>query len=159
MTIIVNGSLQGDTRNLEELSELALVASDASYKGGFSEIGIPLQPYDDTPQYGNPQPPFGNDFRIFSTSYVVDRTFDDPTDRTGFKAVAYKNAATNDIILAFAGTDGPDVKDWWGNVFHMGWNQWAENRNRIRQYLDQFVVNEKLSANIHFTGQSLGGGL
>src|ERR687898_35106 len=99
MTIIINGLLQADTRNQEELSELALVACDASYRGRLSDIGLPLQTFDDTLQYGNPQPPFGLDFRIFSTNYVVDSVFEDPADQTGFKAVAYKNAVTNDIVV------------------------------------------------------------
>jgi hypothetical protein len=159
MAITVNGQLQFDTSILEDLSELALVASDSSYKGRLAIVGESLQPFNDTPQYGNPQAPFGLTSQFLTANYVVDRIFDEPSDKTGFKAIAYKNLATNDIVLAFAGTDGLNGKDWWGNTFHYGWNQWAANIGRIRAYLANFVNNGTLSAKISFVGQSLGGAL
>ena len=161
MTINVNGALQVNTRNLNELSQLALIASDASYKGRLASIGDPLQPFDDTPQYGNPQPPFGFEFLLLSTNYKVDAIFDDAQDLTGFKATAFRNDATNDVILAFAGTDGPDARDWWGNILHLGWNQWDKNSSPISNYLAQFFdpATGSSSVRIHFVGQSLGGAL
>lgn len=136
MTIQVNDELHVDARNIGELSQLALIASDASYQGRFASGQ--LVPFDDTPQYASgpgglqPQPPFGLAFGIATGRYVVHRTFNDPGDRTGFKAVAYRDFATNDVIIAFAGTDGSDLKDWWGNGFHYGWNQWDASRASIR---------------------------
>ena len=161
MTTYVDGVLQPDTSNLNELSQLALIASDASYKGRLSSVGDSLQKFNDTPQYGNPSPPFGPQFLFVSTSYTVDRIFDDPKDQSGFKAIAFKNSRTNDIILAFAGTDGTDTRDWWGNVLHLGWNQWQINVPLIRTYLDQYIDADTGSSSyrIHFVGQSLGGAL
>src|SRR5688572_17644524 len=114
MTIIVNTVTHVDTSNPNELAQLALIASDASYKGRFAATGEALRAFDDTPVYGNPQPPFGASFVLAATHSVVDVAFED--DRTGFKAIAFRNAKTNDIILAFGGTDGPDTTDWWSNL-------------------------------------------
>lgn len=69
MTIVVNGVAQADTRDLNELSQLALVACDASYKGRFAQSDESLKPFDDTPQYGNPPPPFGFEFQLVSTAW------------------------------------------------------------------------------------------
>ena len=161
MTIYVNGDLQADTNNLNELSQLALIASDASYKGRLSSIGDPLQQFDDAPQYGNPSPPFGFQFLFASTSYKVDAIFDNPQDLSGFKAVAFRDELTKDVILAFAGTDGPDARDWWGNILHLGWNQWSKNAPQIRPYLDGLLDSTTGASpyRIHFVGQSLGGAI
>jgi hypothetical protein len=38
-----------------------------------------------------------------------------------------------------AGTDGTNLKDWWGNLTHYGWNQWADARLEVLRYLDVLV--------------------
>ena len=107
------------------------------------------------------RPPFGPQFAFISTSYRVDAIFDNPQDPSGFKAIAYRDELTKDIILAFAGTDGPDARDWWGNILHVGWNQWDANSPQVRTYLAQFFDSGTGSSSfrIHFVGQSLGGAL
>ncbi|HYC44888.1 MAG TPA: calcium-binding protein [Burkholderiales bacterium] len=144
---------------MAELAQLTLIASDAAYKGRFAIRGDALRSFDDTPNYANPQPPFGLEFDLAAGQYVVDLSFEQPDDLTGFKAVAYRNTVTADVVLAFGGTDGPNSTDWWGNLYHAGWNQWEANRERVRDYLRSFITQGQISGRIHLTGQSLGGAL
>src|SRR5690606_4508099 len=135
-----------------------LVASDQAYAGGALQAGIDyLSPYSDAPLYGLFVPPFSALFQ----SYVVDTMFENP--RTGFKAVIFRNDAEREVIVALAGTDGADLKDWWGNLTHYAWNQWQENRLPVLQRLDSLSLELRKDGApepaIHFTGQSLGGAL
>jgi len=66
------------------------------------------------------------------------------------------------VIVALRGTDGPDPQDWVANSQHLGWNQWSspDGRGRIFAFLDGLAPpGEAFAGTIHFTGQSLGGGL
>lgn len=90
MTVTVNGATHVDTKNPNELAQLALVASDASYKEPRFTGGEQLAPLDDTPHYGNPPPPFGISFQFVAAGYRVDSTLKLGTDLTGFKAVAFR---------------------------------------------------------------------
>jgi len=137
---------------LNDLAKLTLLASDESYFSPQFPIlnGSPLQPFPDTPSY--------NIFPQFdiapARAFLVDRQFTD--DTTGFKAIAFRNAETNEVILAFGGTDGANPQDWAANVEHLGWNQWnGDNRTAVFTYLNSLDPATK----IHFTGQSLGGAL
>jgi hypothetical protein len=73
----------------------------------------------------------------------------------GFKAIAYKNDA-KEIIIAFAGTDGPDAVDWRENLFYQGANQFRKAYGEVSDWLSR---NTNDQTTIHFTGQSLGGAL
>ena len=59
---------------------------------------------------------------------------------TGFKCVIYQNLETHELIVAMAGTDGTDIKDWWSNVTHYGWNQWKRNRVATLTVLDELIA-------------------
>ncbi len=105
---------------LNNLAKLTLLASDESYFSlQFPVLGqSPLQPLPDTPAY-NIFPQYDI---VPARAFVVDRTFVD--DTTGFKAIAFRNAETNEVIIAFGGTDGLNAQDWASNVEHLGWSQW-----------------------------------
>lgn len=140
---------------LNDLAKLTLLASDESY---FSpqfpvSIGNLLQPLLDTPSY-NVLPQYDI---VPARTFVVDRTFIDNT--TGFKAIAFRNAETNEVILAFGGTDGVNAQDWASNVEHLGWNQWDGNDGRNRTAVFAYLNSLDPTTTIHFTGQSLGGTL
>ena len=137
---------------LDELSKLLLVASDMSY--GASDpirvrVGLPLASFNDT-TYGIECP-----YSILS-GYQVREIYNDPApEGTGFKAVAFLNVETSEVIIAMAGTDGPDSRDWLSNS-RLGWDQWTANKSKIFSFLDTLGFQP---SKIHFTGQSLGGGL
>src|SRR5215471_5927120 len=99
--------------SLNILAERALIACDASY---FTNININIpRPADDTnlthlyiddplnllPDSSSILNGYHPAYSYVSLDqgYVVDREFIDPL--TGFKAVAFKNSATNDVIVAF----------------------------------------------------------
>ncbi|WP_374502520.1 cadherin-like domain-containing protein [Zoogloea sp.] len=138
---------QSDTARLVKL---ALVASDAAYAGHLATPGMPLAAYRDTPAYDNPQP--------FQTpqGFVLDRVFDDPA--TGYKAVAYINPETNELLFAQAGTDGLNSQDWAGNALHTGINQWENNQANVLSYLESRMLADP-STRLIVAGQSLGGAL
>jgi hypothetical protein len=74
----------------------------------------------------------------------------------------YKSGKVVQISGATSGTDGPNLKDWWGNAFHYGWNQWSENRREVFNFLAGLKDPggpTPFTGRIHFTGQSLGGAL
>jgi len=138
------------TQQLNELAKLALLASDDSYFTPLLPGPQTLSPLSDTPTYDilpsyTVQPGFIKDIEFNDAGTV---------DPTGFKFIAYKNVSSNEVIVAFGGTDGLDPIDWASNT-QLGWNQWSTNRNVVFQYLRQFDSSTK----IHFTGQSLGGAL
>ena len=145
-----------------DLAKLTLIADDQSYldadNGTRVQIGDPLAPLNDTPQYGDPPPPYPYEGSGFFVREIVD---DKDTAKTGFKAIIYQNSTTKEIIVAFAGTDGPNPVDWWSNASHLGWNQWDNNRNEVFQKLRTVVGVDfgQYAGKIHFTGQSLGGAL
>lgn len=97
-------------------------------------------------------------------------------DQLGAKAVIYRNATTNEIIVAFGGTDGPNAQDHASNSQTYGFSQWAalnkppDQNNYNKDYLknpENMGVVAKLddlkerygAGEIIFTGQSLGGAL
>ncbi len=139
---------------LNDLSKLALVASDSSYFTSAHPVlpGSALAPLDE----GDPTilPRFD-----FASGFIARSLFIDiPGIPTGFKAIAYEKGPVgnpDEVILAFGGTDGPNSTDWVSNTQHLGWNQWNENRAQIYQYLSTLPASTKIT----FTGQSLGGTL
>lgn len=146
-----------NTANANDLARLALVASDASYAGELLAIGTPLGPYPDSQESEIPCP---YEDEILKSGYEVISTFQN--NFTGFKAVLFRNFSTNEVIVAFAGTDGLNLKDWWGNAFYYGWKQWTNSETDLLDFLgglrDQ-SGSATFSGRIHFTGQSLGGAL
>ena len=113
------------------------------------QIGSALASYQDTN--------FGDECLYgFPSGYVVRQIFDDSeTTRTGFKALVFINTNTSEVIVAMAGTDGPDSRDWLSDT-RLGWDQWSANRASVFNCLDTLGFTP---SKIHFTGQSLGGGL
>ena len=110
------------------LSQLLLVASDQSY-GGKTLEPIPGQ----LPRMLDihPDGPAGTDFRppysVSDSGFEIVTTFEEQS--SGFKAVIYrKNGVSKEIVVAFAGTDGRNAKDWWSSITQYGWNQWSRNR-------------------------------
>ncbi|MDH5348457.1 MAG: DUF2974 domain-containing protein [Nitrospira sp.] len=140
------------TQQLNELAKLALIASDAAYFTLTNTVPLngPLAPFRDTPTYDIVP------LYAIPSGFVKDS--DDTrsrNDAVGFKFTAYRNASTNEIIVAFGGTDGPDPVDWTSNT-QLGWNQWEDSRNLVIDYLRPLV---DAGTKVHFTGQSLGGAL
>jgi|CXWL01.1.fsa_nt_gi Ca2+-binding RTX toxin-like protein len=149
---------------LNDLAKLMLLASDASYfdnaKGYFAptQLGaLKDTNYGVEPQYSIP-PGFLKELEFHST----------PT--TGFGFVAYvKRGATSaetEVIIALRGTDGLNPTDWVSNSQYWGWNQWNSpaGRAQVFAFLDSLKTNPldqdtAFQGTIHFTGQSLGGGL
>ena len=106
---------------LNDLAKLTLLASDESYFSPQFPFFDLLQPLPDTPSY-NISPQYDI---VPGLSFQQD--FQRSDNATGFKVIAYKNVQTNEVILAFGGTDGADAQDWASNVEHLGWNQWASD--------------------------------
>jgi hypothetical protein len=147
-----------ETSDLASLSQMLLVACDQSY--GAPQL-IPnvsfLSRLDDPPLNAEFTPPFNTDFPNFRVAFAGG----DPA--SGFKYVIYQDRETREVIVAMAGTDGTDLRDWWSNVTHYGWNQWSRNRVTVFQQLEALIgqlggINRN-EAKIYFTGQSLGGAL
>lgn len=140
------------TQPLNELAKLALIASDASYFTSTNTVSPDgsLAPFRDTPTYDIlPQYVIAPGF-VKSSIDSASRN-----DAVGFKFTAYRNVSTNEIIVAFGGTDGPDPVDWTSNT-QLGWNQWENSRNLVFDYLRPLV---DADTKVHFTGQSMGGAL
>ncbi|WHZ29132.1 MAG: Alkaline phosphatase [Nitrospira sp.] len=139
------------TQPLNELAKLALIASDAAYftSSTIVPLGGALAPLRDTPTYD-----------ILPLYEIAPGFVKDSNDAqsvnvsNGFKFTAYRNSSTNEVIIAFGGSDGIDPVDWTSNT-QLGWNQWEDSRELVFTYLRQFDSDTK----IHFTGQSLGGAL
>lgn len=98
--------------NRNDLARVALLASDAAYAGTSRPIGTPLAPalLEDPPRNS---PEGSQDF-----GFRLDGAIED--ESSGFKAQLYKSESTNDLIVAFAGTDGLNPVDWWSNTAHLG---------------------------------------
>ncbi|HXF65557.1 MAG TPA: putative Ig domain-containing protein, partial [Burkholderiales bacterium] len=176
------------TRFINEQAILDLVASDFAYKPDAQIVvrADKLQSFpDNTPEYERGFPPslvstldnalFSRTHRQFIASglsviefdnWTVEAKFDDPGD--GFGAVVLKSRfadpVTNkfDYIVAFRGTDGLSAQDWYANL-DLAQEVWRTQRNRIMPYLLGTAQGERIDqtklGRIHFTGQSLGGGL
>lgn len=143
---------------LNDLAKLTLLASDASY---FKTdlVGSWLAALLDT-SYGIP-PKYSVPPEYKAIDQWVDST-------TGFGGIIYKKdgatPAETEIIVALRGTDGPNPQDWVANSQYLGWNQWQGNRDRVFSVIDSLrsdasVPGTAFEGTIHFTGQSLGGGL
>jgi len=143
---------------LNNLAKLTLLASDESYFSSEFPVleGSLLQPLPDTPSY-NLFPQFDI---VQARSFHEDKQ--ETIDATGFKFIAFKNVETNEVIVAFGGTDGLNAQDWAANVEHLGWNQWENGgRTAVFNYLSSLrnADGNPFTGKIHFTGQSLGGAL
>lgn len=108
------------TQQLNELAKLALIASDASYFTPTNTVplGGALAPFRDTPTY--------DIVPLYAIAAGFVKNSDDArssNDAVGFKFSGYRSVSTNEIIVAFGGTDGPDPVDWTSNT-QLGWNQW-----------------------------------
>ncbi|MDZ4255790.1 MAG: hypothetical protein U1A72_24760, partial [Sulfuritalea sp.] len=81
---------------------------------------------------------------------------DHAADGSGFEAVAYRNTQTNEIVIAYTGTD--EMSDWWTNIggFTGAWPS-GQMKSAARFYAEVSAANP--AAYITFTGHSLGGGL
>jgi len=79
---------------------------------------------------------------------------------SGFEATAFRNLATDEIVISFAGT-GPGFvltsKDWWTN-FELTKGECVQQlRDAAAYYMD--IKKKYANAAITFTGHSLGGGI
>jgi len=143
---------------LNDLAKLTLLASDASYFTNNHPVlsGSALAALLDT-SYGV-SPTYTVPSGFFEVRQVIDTA-------TGFGFIAYRNQQTNEVIIALRGTDGPNAQDWVANSQHLGWNQWdLAGRVAVFSFLDSLKLDPTnqdtaFEGKIHFTGQSLGGGL
>jgi len=146
---------------LNDLAKLTLLASDASYFTNDHPVlsGSALAALLDTTYGGAPQYSVPSEY--FAVAQGVDLN-------TGFGFIAYrKDGATpaeTEIIVALRGTDGPNPQDWVANSQYLGWNQWNERgggRDLVFGFLDSLKpdADTAFQGKVHFTGQSLGGGL
>ncbi len=108
----------------------------------------------------NPQPPAG-------WTEIKSLGMDDT--KTGFRAVVFYNATTNQYVVAFAGTQVASGKDWWAN-FKQAFDNWS---NTLPTQYGQAMAraNDVIAkaagtkgkddqpATVVFVGHSLGGGL
>jgi hypothetical protein len=98
-----------DSRSQNDLARLTLIACDAAYGGNRLTIDTRLAPYADPHPI---QPPYA----IPPNEFKVDRTIE--SANTGLKVVLFKDEVANEVIVAFAGTDGLDARDWFANSVH-----------------------------------------
>lgn len=145
---------------LNDLAKLTLLASDASYfdtdlRGSWLAY-LRDTAYGIDPQYSVPQ-----EYK------AIDQWVD---ESTGFGVIVYKKdgatPAKTEIIVALRGTDGLNPQDWVANSQYLGWNQWNSPNGRARVFnlidslrSDPSTPGTAFEGSIHFTGQSLGGGL
>ena len=159
---------------LNTLAERALIACDASYFTNTNITG-PRPPGDSDPTHlylGDPldllldSSPILNGYRpaysyvSLTQGYVVDQEFINTL--AGFKAVAFKNSATNDIVISIGGTDGTNPTDWKANLQSYGFSEWEAGKADVFTYLNGLPRNPdtgELLVTVNFTGQSLGGAL
>lgn len=142
---------------LNDLAKLTLLASDTSYFDTQHPAPIFLGSLDDTN--------YGQRTALYSVpaGFVKAIEFNNIAT-TGFGFIAYRNEQTNEVIVALRGTDGPNPQDWVANSQHLGWNQWdtdGSGRDQVFAFLNELrdPNGDPYSGKIHFTGQSLGGGL
>ena len=167
------------------LNVLALVASDFAYRPGKASKGTSLQSYPDNEPGDEFEFP-GWLYRDLNTSALTGAVLDDSRadgisvvrlteweyvdtiedSGDGFGAVFFRSktpgaAGKYEYILAFRGTDGRDKQDWFANL-DLGMNVWNDHRAAILSLLTTRDLDTNRAPSdgiIHFTGQSLGGGL
>ncbi|OQW60522.1 MAG: hypothetical protein BVN28_08650 [Nitrospira sp. ST-bin4] len=142
--------------DLNDLAKLTLLASDASYFDPTHPAPTELGSLDDTN--------YGQRAALYSVPAGFEKAIEfRDTTINGFGFVAYRNQQTNEVIVAFRGTDGPSPQDWVANSQYLGWNQWnsPNGRGQVFAFLNGLrdPNGDPYSGTIHFTGQSLGGGL
>jgi Ca2+-binding RTX toxin-like protein len=156
---------------LNTLAEQALIACDDSYftntlpvstpgiDPGAAPVflGAPLLPLVDTNPSDTPQFLTANP-NLTAGYTVVQEGVDIPS---GGKFIAFQNTSTNNVILAFGGTDGLSSTDWKANLFSYGYNEWTALHNQVFTFLDGLPrdASGNLTVTVNFTGQSLGGAL
>ncbi|MGH8611078.1 MAG: hypothetical protein ACREYF_03270, partial [Gammaproteobacteria bacterium] len=173
-------------RDLNALSVLTLVASDASYKPKvqFGDLEALRSFPDNAPSDEHPfpssllanlpsDPLYANQLGPSATVNVIEfpnwRYVDKIEDPgTGFGAVLYRSAVKNEdgkyeFILALEGTNGTDAKDWYANV-DLAKTVWRINSRPVLDLIHRTLVIDgrpavSASQVIHVTGQSLGAGL
>ena len=161
--------------NIEILSRYGLVASDQAYYAGIPENGsMWLMPFPDSgslDSYPNTMPAhFSDPVYVNGSPVYLDlgawRVFDRIDDPlTGFGATIYKRVADGktDYMVALQGTRGPSMEDWFGNA-GFGVDKW-ESASGGKLLIDKLSAllaatnSDKLTGDIIFTGQSLGGAL
>jgi len=79
-----------------------------------------------------------------------------PNRGDGFDAVAFRSE-NGQIVIAFRGTDGGDLRDWDDNIQIANGNQSKQVEHAIEMVVDVMIAYP--DADIQFTGHSLGGGL
>ena len=137
------------------LAQLALVACDASYNAAIVQNQA-LADYDD--HISEP-----DTWRMPATWFNSNqlnawKAWDEAINigTTGFGAVVYKNAATNEVLVALRGSDGEDPQDWFANL-GLGMTQWDPiAKNDLFAQIAK-AIGTNTDAVVHFTGQSLGG--
>src|SRR5262245_10634435 len=155
---------------LNILAERTLIACDAAY---FTNTNVtdprpvgdtdpshlykddPLAPLLDASAILNSYRPVYS-YVSLTQGYLVDREFIDIP--SGFKAVAFRNSTSNDIILAFGGTDGTNATDWKASIGSYGYTEWTAGRTAVLDYLNGLPRNPdtgELNVTVNFTGQSL----
>lgn len=154
---------------LNTLAERALIACDAAYFTNLATtntrpvgdtdpthlyIGDALTPLIDTTPSNTPQ--FLTSNPTLTAGYTVVREGNDLP--SGAKFIAYKNTNTNDVILAFGGTDGLNSTDWKANLFSYGFSEWTALQSQVFAFLDGLPrdASGNLTVTVNFTGQSLG---
>ncbi len=142
------------------LAKQLLLACDQSYFDGSHAPATVLGPLPDMtstdPDYINLN--IYTDIPQFSWQGDYEFEFSIEDVATGAKLVIYQNKHNDEVIVAFGGTDGTDLKDWVANSQSVGWNQWAALKDPERGNL--FGRLAALNpTQVHFTGQSLGGAL
>jgi trimeric autotransporter adhesin len=147
---------------LNDLAKLTLLASDTSYFDNAHPAPTALGSLDDTS--------YEQRTALYSVpaGFIKAIEFND-TATTGFGFVAYvkvgATAAESEVIIALRGTDGLNPTDWVANSQSLGWNQWnQQGRAAVFNFLNSLKLDPldertAFAGQIHFTGQSLGGGL
>ncbi len=151
---------------IEKLSRSSLVACDQAYQAAISN-GTVLAPYPDSgaaDAYPNTMPAsFYDPVYVGLSGWTVFDRVDDP--QTGFGATIYKRVADGktDFMVAMQGTRGPNAQDWYGNV-GFGVDRWNSDKGGqlLMAKLEALLTGtngDRLTGDIIFTGQSLGGAL
>ncbi|RPH80107.1 MAG: DUF2974 domain-containing protein [Nitrospiraceae bacterium] len=167
-----------------QISVLGLVASDAAYFNANKRfLGFPLQSFPDsaeTEERGFP-PALLENLPQHSGTYAINGPIDGVSGitvsgvtfpewqlvkeinrPTGFGASVFKRVGHEQYIIAFRGTDGANLKDWAENLGYST-NAWSDATEEL---FENFLFAPSASGGpapalgeLHFVGQSLGGGL
>lgn len=150
--------------SIERLSIFTLVASDQAYWKDMPEQTV-LAPYPDSGEldlYPSTMPAqFYDPMYVGLSEWKVAKRIDHAA--TGFGATIYtrdRSDGKTDFMVALQGTRGPNLQDWSGNLV-FGWDKWqaAEGGQQLLADLRTALDEGRLSGDIYFTGQSLGGAL